>query len=271
MLPKFIFLLAKFPKLNAGIVSKNKILYCQWQQSLLNVLMLIIFGLLFSTPTAINARTNTTNQALQLQLDKLHNQINYLISAQNQGNSASLTEQLNMLRGQVETNSYQLQKLNAANEKFSAKLQTLTEKFDSLTQKVSEPSKKELHLRADNAAFEKAKQALLAKHYKTAESQLHSYLKDYYHGEHYSESLYLLGQIYLITGKTDQAYQQFKTIATRYPKSIKIADAQYNLGLLEIAKGNLQQGNSYLNQVLKQYPNTGIALKAKQQIMHTKG
>lgn len=241
-----------------------------WQKlAFSSMLYLMIFCLVLLTSVNANA-ANTLSKNLQLQIDKLHNQVNYLISAENKNHNAALTEQLNVLRGEIQSNRYQLERLSAANEALKEQLQTMVDKFETLKQTLNQPTKKETRLKADDAAFEKAQKSLLAKHYKTAETQLKQYLKDYYHGEHYSESLYLLGQIYLITGKTDQAYQQFKTIATRYPKSIKIADAQYNLGLLEIAKGNIKQGNNYLNQVIKQYPNTEAALKAKQQIMPTK-
>ena len=213
---------------------------CSWQKLCLVLLTFV----------KANAK-DIASKNLQLQIDKLQNQVNYLISAENKNHNAALTEQLNVLRGEIQSNRYQLERLSAANEALKEQLQTMVDKFETLKQTLNQPTKKETRLKADNAAFETAQKSLLAKHCKTAETQLKQYLKDYYHGEHYSESLYLLGQIYLITGKTDQAYQQFKTIATRYPKSIKIADAQYNLGLLEIAKGNIKQGNNFLNQVIK--------------------
>ncbi|WP_119344644.1 tetratricopeptide repeat protein [Facilibium subflavum] len=200
---------------------------------------------------------------LQLQVTKLSNQVNYLIEQQNKNDQENISQQLNELRGQIQLNSY---KINQLNQVVTQKLKDFDEKLSMLEKEVNKPSAKQLKLQHDNAAFSKAKQAVLNKQYQLAETNLKQYLKDFYNGEHYSESLYLLGQVYLIQNKPKDAYQQFKTIVTRYPKSIKIAQATYSLGLLEMANGNTEQGKDYLKTVVKKYPQSQVAKKAQKQL-----
>ena len=199
-------------------------------------------------------------QTLQLKTQKLANQVAYLISQNNQNDRQALIRQIDQLRGQIEVNQYQLSQLNHT---VALALKNFSARLDALEKKVDRPSPSALRLARDNAAFTKAKKTLLAKNYHTAERLFNDYIRDYYNGEHYSESLYLLGQIYLIKGQNSAAYQKFKTIVTRYPKSIKIADATYALALLEIAKGNIKQGRTYLERVIKKYQKTAIASKAE--------
>ncbi|WP_440682796.1 tetratricopeptide repeat protein [Cysteiniphilum halobium] len=202
-------------------------------------------------------------QALQLQISKLNNQVQYLINQQANATNQNFNQKLDDLRGKIEVNSYKISQLN---DVVSTKLTAFEKEIESLKAEVNKPSPKELKLQQDNAAFDKANRALLAKNYKDAKVLFKQYLKAHYNGEHYSESLYLLGQIYLIDGNIDDAYKQFKTIVTRYPKSIKIADATYALALLELSKGNTKTAKIYLERVVEKYPHADVAEKAKGQL-----
>ena len=155
---------------------------------------------------------------LKLENKKLANQVNYLINAQNKVSSEQVQQRLNKLSGQIEVNGYKIQQLN---DVVTQKLKQFEQKLERLGKTVNKPSPRQLYLARDNAAFDKTNQLLINKKYDQAIPAFKKYLKDYYNGEHYSESLYLLGQIYLIKEKTGLAYDQFKTIVTRYPKSIK--------------------------------------------------
>jgi len=214
-------------------------------------------------PSASFADISTDVQSLQLQTAKLNNQVQYLINQQSQSGSQAFTQQLSDLRGKVELNAY---KINQLNDVVVNKLAQFEKQIAALQEEVNKPSPQALKLQQDNAAFDKANSALLAKNYSEAETMLKQYLKAYYNGEHYSESLYLLGQVYLIDGKIDLAYEQFKTIFTRYPRSIKIADATYALALLELSKGDVKAAKNHLLQVVDKYPQHEVAVKAKAEL-----
>ncbi|WP_440616246.1 tetratricopeptide repeat protein [Cysteiniphilum sp. 6C5] len=218
-------------------------------------------------PSVNFASVESDVQALQLQTTKLNNQVQYLINQQANASNQDFSQTLADLRGKIEVNSYKISQLN---DVVSTKLAAFEKELESLKAEVNKPSPKELKLQQDNAAFDKANKALLAKNYKEAEQLFKQYLKAYYNGEHYSESLYLLGQIYLIDGNIDDAYAQFKTIVTRYPKSIKIADATYALALLELSKGNTKTASTYLKRVVDKYPYADVADKAKTQLAKLK-
>ncbi len=218
-------------------------------------------------PSVNFASVESDIQALQLQTTKLNNQVQYLINQQANAKNQNFSQTLDDLRGKIEVNSYKISQLN---DVVSTKLAAFEKELESLKAEVNKPSPKELKLQQDNAAFDKANKALLDKNYKDAEGLFKKYLKAYYNGEHYSESLYLLGQIYLINGDINDAYTQFKTIVTRYPRSIKIADATYALALLELSKGNTKTAKTYLQRVVDKYTHADVAGKAKAQLAKLK-
>ncbi|WP_018298279.1 tetratricopeptide repeat protein [Fangia hongkongensis] len=212
---------------------------------------------------SINSLYAANVDDLSLEVTKLQNQVSYLIAQQNQAKSNQFAQTLDQLRGQIEMNSYKLAQLN---QTVSQTLVDFSKRLDALEKKVNKPSARELRLQRDNAAFEKAKSALLAKNYNTAKRLFNNYTRDYYNGENYSESLYLLGQIYLIQGDTKAAYQKFNTIVTRYPKSVKIIDATYSLAVLELANGNKAKAKRYFQQIVSKYPSSSYAKKADMQL-----
>lgn len=206
-------------------------------------------------------------QALQLQTTKLSNQVQYLINQQLNANSQNLSQKIDNLRGKIEVNRYEISQLN---DVILTKLVQFKKELESLRAKENKPSPKELKVQEDNAAFDKANNALLSKNYKYAEILFKYYLKAYCNGQHYSEALYLSGQIYLIDGNVDDAYTQFKTIVTRYPESFKIADATYALALLELSKVNIKATKTHLEDVVNKYPYAKVAAKAKVQLAKIK-
>lgn len=218
-------------------------------------------------PCVSFASVESDVQALQLQTTKLNNQVQYLVNQQANVTNQNFSQTLDDLRGKIEVNSYNISQLN---DVVATKLASFEKELESLKAEVNKPSTQELKLQHDNATFDKANKSLLAKNYKDAESLFKQYLKAYYNGEHYSESLYLLGQIYLIEGNVDDAYTQFKTIVTRYPKSVKIADATYALALLELSKGNTKTAKSYLERVVDRYPHAEVVGRAKAQLAKIK-
>jgi len=213
-------------------------------------------------PLFAQAYANSSDD-LKLQLDKLSNQVNYLIQQQNSQKNNDYTQQLNDLRGQVEMNSY---KLNQLNKTITIQLKKYDDDIALLQQKINKLTASKLRLQRDNAAFDKAHKAMLANQYGVSQKLFGQYLSSFYNGEHYSESLYLSGQIYLLKGETKNAYKRFSRIVHHYPKSIKIADATYSLGLLEISNGNISKGKKYLQLVVKKYPKSKLAAKAKKQL-----
>jgi tol-pal system protein YbgF len=77
---------------------------------------------------------------------------------------------------------------------------------------------------------------------------------------------YWLGQLLFNKGDRPGATAQFKTLADKYSKSPKRADALVKLGMIAQLDGNKAQAKSYYEQVIKGYPNTSPAQLAKQSL-----
>lgn len=220
-------------------------------------LTLIGFGLiLYSNVFA----QDLTNQQLSIKVRQLENQISYLMD-QSQGNSNQ--ENLDQLRGQIEYSNHQIS--NLGNE-LQIQNELLTDKIDKLQKQLDQLSKTKQKKDPQDQAFENAYNQMLKRQTTEAIGSFSDYIKRYYNGKHYSESLYYLGILYLATGKIDDAKAKFKRIADHYPKSIKYPDALVQLGAIYQIEGQKQTAKNYFNQVIKNYPGTQAATRAKSEL-----
>ena len=56
-----------------------------------------------------------------------------------------------------------------------------------------------------------------------------------------------------------EAKNSYEVILNRYKDSAKLADAMYGLGLAYQGLGNITQARQLLNEIKRQFPNTGVA------------
>lgn len=74
---------------------------------------------------------------------------------------------------------------------------------------------------------------------------------------------YWLGEIYLAQGLHRPSEQAFVKVITDYPSSRKASDAMYKLGILYKQQGNMEKSLSFMRRVVKEYPDSSAARLAE--------
>ena len=78
-------------------------------------------------------------------------------------------------------------------------------------------------------------------------------------GRFVTNAYYWKGQAYLYLERYTEAKDSYEIILNRYKDSAKLADAMYGLGLAYQGLGNITQARQLLNEIKRQFPNTGVA------------
>lgn len=112
---------------------------------------------------------------------------------------------------------------------------------------------------ADEIDYHKAFQAVQQRRFSDAANGLDAYLQKYPEGKYADNAQYWLGEIYLLQESFDRAELAFSHLIQRFPKSDKRSDALYKLGQVNDRLGNDAKAKTYLQRVIKEYPNTASA------------
>ena len=112
---------------------------------------------------------------------------------------------------------------------------------------------------ADEIDYKKAFQAVQQRRFSDAANGLDAYLQKYPEGKYADNAQYWLGEIYLLQESFDRAELAFSHLIQRFPKSDKRSDALYKLGQVNDRLGNDAKAKTYLQRVIKEYPNTASA------------
>lgn len=224
----------------------------------------IIAGLII-----ISAGFSTTSYCmsdvqLQSEYRKLNNQVQYLISESQKESFSNLKDSIASLRGELQDNQYQLQKIKS---QYDAKIRGL--QSDIL--RLDAQQKKEGSLIIGSSMDAKSEKLfkggllfLKDKNYSKASEIFRRYQANYPVGAHASESMYLRGQIALALGKPQVAESRFKELLRVYPKSKKAPDTYLNLALIAKAMGKKKELNNYIKIINKRYPKSSAYKKSLQ-------
>ena len=90
------------------------------------------------------------------------------------------------------------------------------------------------------------------------------FIKQYPSSGYVPNAHYWLGQLLFNKGDRSGAAAQFSTVANKYSKSPKRADALLKLGMLAQLDGKKAEAKSFYEQVIKGYPGTTSAKLAEQ-------
>lgn len=168
-----------------------------------------------------------------------------------------LQEEVQMLRGLVEEQSYQLQQLK----------QQRIDDYTDLDRRISQLSQNGVGSRSSsapggtaasgsqqaNGEFESYSAAVdLAtrqQEFDQAILALKEHLKNYPDGRYAGNAHYWLGQIYFVQGNLDAARQAFETVIQDYPNHNKAAESKYKLGQVYVRQGDRTRGRALLEEV----------------------
>lgn len=194
----------------------------------------------------------------------------------------SLRKELSELRGVVETQDHEINRLRKSQQKFYIDLDKRVDLLSENTKKVSEkmeptvmPEKtvEQLVELNEKEAFDVAYRRVRAKDYVKAIVAFQDYLERFPQGEHLPQAHYWIGEIYMARWEQekslsflDRASESFLTVTSMFPTHAKATDALLKLGLIEKNKGNLVAAKRYLLEVKDRYPGSAAARIAKAQL-----
>ena len=181
-----------------------------------------------------------------------------------------LQEEVRSLRGQVESQQYELDTLKAQQKDMYNDLDSrlggssLSSSSASTSSKPSSAVNSSTSLKGSeqqdySAAFAFVKSQELDK----AEAAFTSYMKRHPKSSRFSNALYWIGEVNLAQGKLPEASEHFSQLIANYPKSTKVADAMYKLGRVYQRMGDAQDAQDIWQSLIQQYPKSGSATLAK--------
>ncbi|MGE3320068.1 MAG: tol-pal system protein YbgF [Candidatus Berkiella sp.] len=112
---------------------------------------------------------------------------------------------------------------------------------------------------AEEKAYQNAYRLIQNKDYEGALNGFKTLITNFPKGKYVPNASYWLGEIYLVKGNLDLAYESFDRVYRDHPGHPKAADSLLKLGYVEYSKGQWKQSNDLLMQVKNQYPGTTSA------------
>ena len=211
-------------------------------------------------------------------ISRLEQQVNNLTRMNLPAQMSQLQDQLQKLRGQVETEHYQIQRLQQQQKTFYQDLIAQIKQLrggaavvNKAPAPTAKPQSAQMTSGATNAlqdskAYKKAFGLMMQKKFTAAKTGFISYLTQFPKGRFAMNAHYWLGEIHLLQYQYDDAATQFEKVIKQYPHSKKVPDAKLKLAMIHINKGNKTAAKKELQQIKRQYPGTTAAQLASIQL-----
>jgi len=114
--------------------------------------------------------------------------------------------------------------------------------------------------------YDAAFDLIKAKDFAKADQAFSAFLRKYPTSQYAGNAQYWLGEVKLAQGDLPGAGQAFARVAQSYPSHQKVADSLYKLAGVEHRLGNTDKAKSLLQQVIAQHPGTSAAQLAQREI-----
>jgi len=114
--------------------------------------------------------------------------------------------------------------------------------------------------------YDAAFDLIKAKDFDKASQAFAAFLRKYPDSQYAGNAQYWLGEVNLAKGDLQGAGQAFARVSQAYPHHNKVPDSLYKLADVEIRLGNRDKAQGILRQVIAQYPNTSAAQLAQRQL-----
>ncbi|MGD9108818.1 MAG: tol-pal system protein YbgF [Gammaproteobacteria bacterium] len=223
-------------------------------------------------PTDINGR-----------VARLEQQLNYLQQLNVPAKLDQLQQAIAVLRGLIDIQSKQLQQLETQQRTLYA---DLDKRIATLSGKPSATATQQTSDAASSAASETASTAdstadstaattdasaketqayqsvfslIKDKRYTAAISSLKDYLRQYPEGKFVADAHYWLGELYIISGDSDNAIVEFNLVVNKYSSSCKAADSLLKLADIAFNNARFNQAKQYWQTIVSKYPNCSAA------------
>ena len=185
-----------------------------------------------------------------------------------------LQSEVSELRGQAESQQYQLQQVIERQRQLYQELARIEEVFkaapaaDSAAPATSaQPTATPALTLSEADAYQQAVDLVLKqRRYDDAIPAFRQFIENYPQSSYTANSYYWLGQLLFNQNKMGEAQGAFSTVVNRYPDSAKRADSLLKLGKIASAQGDKASANRYFQQVVKEYANSNAADLAKKEL-----
>ncbi|MEL3917573.1 tol-pal system protein YbgF [Aeromonas caviae] len=184
----------------------------------------------------------------------------------------SLQGEVSELRGQLEQQTYQMEQSQERQRQLYQELDKVANSQPAAapaTPAATPPAAAANYStnQDENQAYDAAVNMVLKeKNYDKAIPAFEGFIKQFPNSSYVPNAHYWLGQLMFNKGDRAGAASQFSTVANKYSKSPKRADALLKLGMLAQLDGKKAEAKAFYEQVIKGYPNTSPAQLAKQSL-----
>lgn len=100
----------------------------------------------------------------------------------------------------------------------------------------------------------------------TAERAFRQFVNDHPNHPRAPDAYFFLADILVQEGDSEAALQAFGEVQSRFPTSSRVPDALYRMALLQIEAGDVDEARSLLQRIVNTYPDTAIALIARDKL-----
>lgn len=121
-------------------------------------------------------------------------------------------------------------------------------------------------LEKERLYYDAAFDLIKAKEFGKASQAFTAFLRKYPNSQYAGNAQYWLGEVNLAKGDLQGAGQAFARVSQNYPKHPKVPDSLYKLADVERRLGNTEKARSALQQVIAQYPGSSAAQLAQRDL-----
>lgn len=114
--------------------------------------------------------------------------------------------------------------------------------------------------------YDAAFDLIKAKDFDKASQAFGAFLRKYPNSQYAGNAQYWLGEVNLAKGDLQGAGQAFAKVSQLYPQHNKVPDSLYKLADVELRLGNRDKAQGILRQVIAQFPNSSAAQLAQRQL-----
>jgi len=107
----------------------------------------------------------------------------------------------------------------------------------------------------EGEAYKSAYGLVKNKEFELAITAFQNFLKDFPDGKFAPNAHFWLGELYLVLDPADPeaSRQAFMLLVSQFSQHVKVPDALYKLGKIQLMKGNRERSKYYLNRVVSEY------------------